>query len=172
MEDIYLKIKSIRLKKNLTQEQVAKGLGMAQSNYARMERGLSQITIERLSEIARVFEMSPEAIFSYSEGDENFKEDAKFYFKELQRALKQIDKLKNLVEELTEESYDSDTSEKRKLDTEKARVKDLNVKITALSARVNELQLDLERERKNVDDLKDKNGKLIDIIANINTSSK
>lgn len=133
MNEIYIKIKSIRLKKGLKQEEIAEKLKMTQSNYARLERGLTQITFERLEELAAIFEMSVENILKFNE-EADFKEDAKYYFKELQKALNKIKALEEKVKEL--ENDDFWFKENQKLEAEvkelKQKVKDKNAEIESL----------------------------------------
>ncbi len=52
------KIKFIREEKRLTQESVAKKLGISQTAYSKIESNQTQITIDRLKEIANVLEIS------------------------------------------------------------------------------------------------------------------
>ncbi len=52
------RIKAIRSAKNFTQEQVADQIGISRQKYARIESGVNSITLEILSEIARVLDVS------------------------------------------------------------------------------------------------------------------
>lgn len=122
MNDIYIKIKSIRLKKGLKQEEIAEKLKMTQSNYARLERGLTQITFERLEELAGVFEMSIENILNFEETTD-FKEDAKYYYKELQKALNKIKNLEKENQEITEDDFWIKESRKHEGDAKDLRLK-------------------------------------------------
>lgn len=58
MNNLYEKISELRRKNGFTQAQLAEKIGIKQSNYAKIEKGDIQITIERLFEIAKVFEVS------------------------------------------------------------------------------------------------------------------
>lgn len=72
MNTIYSKIKAIRIQKNLSQHDVGKMIGTNQSNYNRIESGLTQLTIERMEQIARAFEMTVFELMSFEgEGVEN-----------------------------------------------------------------------------------------------------
>jgi transcriptional regulator with XRE-family HTH domain len=103
MSKIYESIKAIRTAKNLKQEEVAQKLGMAQSNYARMEKGLTQITVDRLEELAGVFEMSVSSILSYEIGQvQPTTEDIDYYISLCKKYEKQLNTLKKRVEELEE----------------------------------------------------------------------
>lgn len=50
-------IKSIRVSKNITQTDLADKLGMSQNGYSKVERGLTEITIEKLKEIANALDV-------------------------------------------------------------------------------------------------------------------
>lgn len=52
------KIKKIRELKDLSQEQVAEKLGLATSSYSKIERGLTNISLTRLEEIAQIFNIN------------------------------------------------------------------------------------------------------------------
>ena len=102
MNDLSVRIKGIRLKKGLSQEEVAEKLGMNQSNYARLENGKTDIKFERLAQIAEALEMSVGSLIDYDEKAE-LTEDARFYFDALQGKIKEIEKLKEYIEELEDD---------------------------------------------------------------------
>ena len=52
------RIKALRIAKNFTQEQVAEHIGVSRQKYARIENGVNSITLDILSKIAGVFEIS------------------------------------------------------------------------------------------------------------------
>lgn len=52
------KIKRIRELNDLSQEQMAEKLGLATSSYSKIERGLTNISLARLEEIAHIFNMN------------------------------------------------------------------------------------------------------------------
>ncbi|GAB3167551.1 helix-turn-helix domain-containing protein [Telluribacter humicola] len=165
MNDIYLKIKSIRVKKNLTQDDVAKHLGMAQSNYARMERGLSQITVERLAELAEIFEMSPEAIMGYSEEGGDFKEDAQYYYNQVKKLEEKVKKLQKELEERDTDDLDSFSrreAEKKKLSE---KVGELRKELAAKEALLQEKQQAIERLERE----KEERGRTIEHLQAANT---
>lgn len=51
-------IKRIRVEKKITQADISEKLGLAQNNYGNIERGITELTITRLYEIAKVLEVS------------------------------------------------------------------------------------------------------------------
>lgn len=65
MNEIYNKIKAIRVSKGLTQNEVDEKIGMAQSNYGQLEKGLIQVPIERLEQLSDIFDMSVGNILNY-----------------------------------------------------------------------------------------------------------
>lgn len=51
------RIHSLRAARNLTQEEVAEYLGMSRQKYARIEKGVNDITLEILVGLAKLFEI-------------------------------------------------------------------------------------------------------------------
>lgn len=60
-------IRIVRQAKGYTQENVAELLGMSSSCYAKIERGESDITVSRIEEIAKVFEVAPAQLVTLSD---------------------------------------------------------------------------------------------------------
>ena len=52
------RIKELRSAKKFTQEQMADQIGVSRQKYARIEKGTNQITLEMLSRIARVLDVT------------------------------------------------------------------------------------------------------------------
>lgn len=67
MNNAYSKIKELRIKKGLTQVQVAKKLGLKQNNYSNLEKGKSRLTVERLTLLAEILEVSVQEILGICE---------------------------------------------------------------------------------------------------------
>jgi transcriptional regulator with XRE-family HTH domain len=108
MNKVYANIKAIRLKKGLTQEDVAEQLGLAPSNYGRVERGLTEITIDRLEKLSEIFEMSVNAILKYDQDNPiDYKEDVDYYYNLTQKQQAKIEKLKEQLEESQEDGEDA-----------------------------------------------------------------
>lgn len=61
------KIKKLRELKNLTQEHMAKSIGISQGAYSRMELGETEITYTKLEKISEELGMKPEEIISFNE---------------------------------------------------------------------------------------------------------
>lgn len=65
-------IKSLRERKNLTQEFVANELGISQNSYSNIENGTVKLTIERLIEISKVLGVSAEELIANESQTFNF----------------------------------------------------------------------------------------------------
>lgn len=52
------RIRVLRNARNLTQEQVADQIGMSRQKYARIENGVNSITLDTLSKVAAVFDVT------------------------------------------------------------------------------------------------------------------
>lgn len=61
------KIYKIRELKNITPKDMADRLDMSTSGYQRIERDDVAISLERLEEISKIFEMKPEDVLSFDE---------------------------------------------------------------------------------------------------------
>lgn len=59
MENQYLEnLKNIRIEKNYSQSYMAEKLDFAQNNYSKIERGIVELTVNRLYQIAEILEVS------------------------------------------------------------------------------------------------------------------
>ncbi|WP_162428184.1 helix-turn-helix domain-containing protein [Pontibacter pudoricolor] len=70
MQNIHSKIKSIRLAKNLKQEDIAIKLGMSKANYSRIEKGDITLSPEKLEILQSVFNMTSEEILNHETAQE------------------------------------------------------------------------------------------------------
>ena len=61
------KIKKLRELKNLTQEHMAKSIGVSQGAYSRLELGETEITYSKLEKISEELGMKPEEIIAFNE---------------------------------------------------------------------------------------------------------
>lgn len=61
------KIKKLRELKNLTQEHMAKSIGISQGAYSRMELGETEITYSKLEKISEELGMKPEEVIAFNE---------------------------------------------------------------------------------------------------------
>jgi transcriptional regulator with XRE-family HTH domain len=57
-DELSEKIRLIRLSKNLSQQNIADELGITVSAYSNMERGVTEITIQRLKKIAQILQVN------------------------------------------------------------------------------------------------------------------
>jgi transcriptional regulator with XRE-family HTH domain len=62
IDDIYSTLRRLRIAKGWTQQQMADRLQIPVSRYGNLERGQAKITIERLREVASVFQVEIEKI--------------------------------------------------------------------------------------------------------------
>ncbi len=65
MKQAPIPLRKIRREQALSQEVIAQALGIQTTTYSKLERGIIQLTVERLYELADVFGVSPEALLSY-----------------------------------------------------------------------------------------------------------
>ncbi|MCB2380404.1 helix-turn-helix transcriptional regulator [Hymenobacter sp. BT635] len=65
MQHLHEKVRAIRLRKGITQEQAGSHLNTTKSNYNRMEKGHVEVSPSKLIKLAELFEMTPEAIASF-----------------------------------------------------------------------------------------------------------
>ena len=61
------KIKKLRELKNLTQENMAKSIGISQWAYSRMELGETELTYTKLEKISEELGMKPEEVIAFNE---------------------------------------------------------------------------------------------------------
>ena len=106
MKELAVRIKAIRSKKGLTQEEMAEKLGMNQSHYAKLENGRIEIKMERLTKIASIFEMKVGDLLVFNETEE-LEKDALFYYYEWKNAIAEIDRLNKTMLEVEEENDES-----------------------------------------------------------------
>lgn len=64
---VHEKIRLVRQAKGFTQEEVADKLKMSVNGYGDIERGETDISLSRLEQIAKLFEMSLSQLFSLDE---------------------------------------------------------------------------------------------------------
>lgn len=168
MNKVYANIKAIRLEKGLTQEDVAEKLGLAPSNYGRVERGLTEITIDRLEKLGEVFEMSVNAILKYDqENPIDYKDDIEYYFKLSQKLQTKVDKLKQELESVQEEGLDTWSNKNEEIEKLKENIKALKIDNKRLEA---EYQLRLSHKEEMLSS-KDEQIKILSQSLNILQSS-
>lgn len=66
MKDIYNNIKTLRKERKISQEDMAIRLDMFQANYGKLERGMTELTLNRLYKIAEIFGVEVEVILGIS----------------------------------------------------------------------------------------------------------
>jgi len=88
-------IKTIRERKNLTQEFVANELGMSQNNYSNIENGTVKLTITRLIEISKILGVSAEELIA------NETQTFNFHNSNIEKFYGYIENLQEVNKELT-----------------------------------------------------------------------
>lgn len=68
---LHTKIKKLRLSKNLSQNYLADELGVDVTNYSRLERGETKISVERLKKIAEILNVNVSLLIEESDTDTN-----------------------------------------------------------------------------------------------------
>ena len=69
MKSITDKIRAIRQAKGLSQENVAWGIGLSNNGYSNIERGVTDLTVGRLMQIAEFLGVTPNEIINFGEQD-------------------------------------------------------------------------------------------------------
>lgn len=105
MFNIYGNIQRIRLEKGFSQEYMADRMNMTQNNYSKLERGLIQLTIERLYQIAEIFETDVSEIIEYNTGVKVIKTDRRISGIEDSESEK-VKQLEKRISELEEQLED------------------------------------------------------------------
>jgi transcriptional regulator with XRE-family HTH domain len=67
MEHIGEKIRKIRTLKGISQEYLATLCGISQNSLSKIELGSTKLSIERLNQIADIFEMTPNEILAFDD---------------------------------------------------------------------------------------------------------
>lgn len=86
-------IQRIRSEKRLSQAEMAEKLGMAQNNYGKIERGITELTVERLYKIAEILGTTPVELLGF----ENSKLEEKEEIKETKNLKDEINRLEKLL---------------------------------------------------------------------------
>lgn len=94
MKTLGEKIKILRQIKNWSQEDIAYELGISLPAYSKIERNITDVSLSRITQIAKLFNLSPSDLLSY--GD---KTNSKSYKDQLEEKDKEIMKLqKRLID--------------------------------------------------------------------------
>ncbi len=65
MKSIHITLKEIRKSLEMSQEEVARALGIQTTTYSKIERGAIQLTVNRLADLAKIFNLQAEDILNY-----------------------------------------------------------------------------------------------------------
>jgi transcriptional regulator with XRE-family HTH domain len=104
-------IKVLRLQKRLSQLDVAEALAISQSAYAQLESGKTEITVNRLEQLAKLFGMTVIELLQYGSGVESVKVDSE-KVKELEREIKDLKEKIDLLTQLNEQAKEIDKMRK------------------------------------------------------------
>lgn len=115
-------LRQLRAQKHLTQEQMAEKIGMSKNGYGKIERGETQLKIEKLEQIANIFDVNIQELLqtdkdvnvllgdNYSNFQNNYYnknqeiEKLQLIIEHQQELLAQKDKQIELLEKLLEKS--------------------------------------------------------------------
>lgn len=96
--DIHSKIKATRLKKNFSQSDMAEKMNIALLNYGKIERGVTELSVKRLYEIANILEVSVNELLNDStQSVDNSKVN------ELEKRVLELEEIVSLQRQLLEE---------------------------------------------------------------------
>ena len=70
-------IQRIRNEKRISQAEMAEKLGIAQNNYGKIERGITELTVERLYKIAEILGTTPVELLGFENSKLKEKEEIK-----------------------------------------------------------------------------------------------
>lgn len=62
-KNVNFKLKSLRVERNLTQDELGKMIGIHEATYNRKEQGLNKFTLDEAKLIASIFDVPMEVIF-------------------------------------------------------------------------------------------------------------
>jgi len=79
------KIKLLRLKNKMTQDEVAEHLNMSRSSYSRLENGLLEITYNHLQDIIKLYHLDANYLFNLNSGIKRKEENTDELFKQFIR---------------------------------------------------------------------------------------
>lgn len=96
--DIHSKIKATRLKKNFSQSDMAEKMNIALLNYGKIERGVTELSVKRLYEIANILDVSVNELLNDSaQSMDNSKVN------ELEKRILELEEIVSLQRQLLEE---------------------------------------------------------------------
>lgn len=71
---IKTKLQNVRLKRHMSQEEIADLIGMTQSTYSRKEKGITNITLQEWIKLAKVLAVEKEEIYQINAPKKNISE--------------------------------------------------------------------------------------------------
>ncbi|MBY3619567.1 helix-turn-helix transcriptional regulator [Acinetobacter sp. CUI P1] len=105
LETIGLRIREIRVEKQLTQEALGERIGASYSYVGRIERGQKNISLQTLEKIAKALEVSEADFFTYSLSEETKQSEKMREIREItvmlyKQDLQSIVKIKPVLQEM------------------------------------------------------------------------
>ncbi|MBB6005131.1 helix-turn-helix domain-containing protein [Arcicella rosea] len=140
MNTIYSKIKAIRIEKKLSQQDLGKMIGTNQSNYNRIESGLTQLTIERMEQIAKAFDMTVTELMNY-EGGEIGHSEVEEYIKKIKALEKKYEALKAQFELSSNEDTETWSKQNSEIENLKKEIKSLKNTIKEKEERIKDKEM-------------------------------
>ncbi len=114
--NIHENIKVLRLQKRLSQLDVAEALNISQGAYAQLENGKTEITLNRLEQLAGIFGMTVIELLQYGSGVESVKVDSE-KVKELEREIKDLKEKIDFLTRLNDQAKEIDKMRKAEIMT-------------------------------------------------------
>lgn len=108
MNTLHAKLKQLRIKHNMTQQQVALQLNCSVPAYSKLETGATDVTGSRLIQLAAIYKCQLPQIFLIGEPrDDSAERKIEELMKELRKSKEELAILQNKVIKLYEEKYGS-----------------------------------------------------------------
>jgi transcriptional regulator with XRE-family HTH domain len=108
------RIRNLRVTRGLSQENIANELDLSKGAYSNIERGASELSVNRLIEIADIFNVHPSYFFENGQWDVSEKASPKTYNIDINEINSEVQKLKIDYARLQAAMQNSKTSPKKK----------------------------------------------------------
>ncbi len=106
-KQVSYKIRMERLRKSLSQQNMADELGITVAAYSNLERGVTEITVKRLYQIAKILKLDPHDLLeedqAKSEGLSHDHGDSSALSQQLFMLIQEVERLKSDVQNLKEQ---------------------------------------------------------------------
>ena len=102
MKTLGEKIRALRTAKGWSQEDIAHELNLSLPAYSKIERNITDVSLSRIEQVAKLFKLSAVQLLSYGEKNSN-KEEIESLKKQLEESQKELLILQRKLIELMEE---------------------------------------------------------------------